>query len=257
MDTSYTFTCGDQGENHAGMQIIGKEAKEGVKDTDAHDIMERVLKTNRICEIIDLKTVLPDEFKDKVPSTFVIIIRNLLTSEEADVLYEEQQALDWDNKYYDTRRKKVLNKRRRHNLMYAEEGQEPDYENKKGRIVAWEQVPVLKRAVDRLRELGGPKAENLVCEGNKYKKFEKKTNVGIGWHGDSERKKVFAIKCGHSMDLRYRWYHRRAIISPEVNLELNHGDAYIMSEWAVGKRWKSSSLVTVRHCAVPCGDTEK
>ena len=150
MDTSYTFTCGDQGENHAGMQIIGKEAKEGVKDTDAHDIMERVLKTNRICEIIDLKTVLPDEFKDKVPSTFVIIIRNLLTSEEADVLYEEQQALDWDNKYYDTRRKKVLNKRRRHNLMYAEEGQEPDYENKKGRIVAWEQVPVLKRAVDQL-----------------------------------------------------------------------------------------------------------
>ena len=78
MDTSYTFTCGDQGENHAGMQIIGKEAKEGVKDTDAHDIMERVLKTNRICEIVDLKTVLPDEFKDKVPSTLWLLYETSL-----------------------------------------------------------------------------------------------------------------------------------------------------------------------------------
>ena len=97
-----------------------------------------------------------------VPPTFVSIIRKLLSSEEANALYEEQQALDWDNKYYDTRRKKVLNKRRRHNLMYAEEGQEPDYENKKGRIVAWDNVPMLKQAVDRLKELGGEKAENLV-----------------------------------------------------------------------------------------------
>ena len=256
MDTSYTFTCGDQGENHAGMQIIGEEAKEGVTAQDSRGIMERVWKSKRICEIIDLKSVLPDEYKDKVPPTFVIVIRKLLNSEEADALYKEQQALEWDNKYYDTRRKKVLNKRRRHNLMYAEEGQEPDYENKKGRIVAWDNVPMLKQAVDRLKELGGQKAENLVCEGNKYKKFEKKTNVGIGWHGDSERKKVFAIKCGSSMDLRYRWYHKRAIISGEVNIKLNHGDAYIMSEWAVGKMWKSSSLVTIRHCAVPCGDVE-
>ena len=256
MDTSYTFTCGDQGENHAGMQIIGEEAKEGVTAQDARGIMERVWKTNRICEIVDLKSILPQNYKDRVPPTFVIIIRKLLTSAEAKELYEEQQALEWDNKYYDTRRKKVLNKRRRHNLMYADEGQEPDYENKKGRIVAWHDVPMLKKAVDRLKELGGSKADNLVCEGNKYKKFEKKTNVGIGWHGDSERKKVFAIKCGHSMDLRYRWYHKRTIISGEVNIKLNHGDAYIMSEWAVGKMWKSSSLVTIRHCAVPCGNVE-
>jgi alkylated DNA repair dioxygenase AlkB len=256
MDTSYTFTCGDQGENHAGMQIIGEEAKEGVTAQDAVGIMERVWKTNRVCEIIDLKSRLPDNYKDLVPPTFVIIIRNLLTSEEANMLYEEQQALEWDNKYYDTRRKKVLNKRRRHNLMYSDESQEPDYENKKGRIVAWSDVPMLRQAVDILKELGGSKADNLVCEGNKYKRFEKKTNVGIGWHGDSERKKVFAIKCGHSMDLRYRWYHRRTIISAETNIKLNHGDAYIMSEWAVGKMWKSSSLVTIRHCAVPCGDVE-
>lgn len=30
MDKSYTFTCGDQRENHAGMQIIGEEAEEGI-----------------------------------------------------------------------------------------------------------------------------------------------------------------------------------------------------------------------------------
>jgi len=254
--SSYTFTCGDQGENHAGMQIIGEEAKEGVKAEDAEGIMRRVWDTKRVCEIIDLKTVLPDEYKKTCPSAFVIIIRNLLSGKEADELYIEQEGLEWDNKYYDTRRKKVLNKRRRHNLMYSEESQEPDYENKKGRIIAWSDVPCLKNAVSRLQMLGGNKADNLVCEGNKYKKFEKKTNVGIGWHGDSERKKVFAIKCGKSMDLRYRWYYSRAIISSEINIVLNHGDAYIMSEWAVGKKWKSSSLVTLRHCAVPCGDVE-
>ena len=256
MDTSYTFTCGDQGENHAGMQIIGEEAEEGICAEDAPSIMERVWGSNRVCEIIDLKSVLPTEYRKECPPTFVLVVRKLLSTSEADKLYAEQQGITWDDKYYDTRRKKVLTKRRRHNLMYSDEPQEPDYWNKKGKIVAWEEVPCLKAAIDRLKTFGGKKAEKLVCEGNKYKRFEKSTNVGIGWHGDSERKKVFAVKCGASMDLRYRWYNKGKIISDEVNIVLNHGDAYIMSEWAVGKYWKSSSLVTVRHCAVPCGETE-
>lgn len=43
-NTSYTFTCDDQGENHAGMHIIGKEAKE-VSAKNVKDIIER----ERVC----------------------------------------------------------------------------------------------------------------------------------------------------------------------------------------------------------------
>lgn len=147
-----------------------------------------ILGSNRVCEIIELKSVLPTEYRKKCPPTFVLIVRKLLSTSEADKLYAQQQGIKWD----DTIRKKVLTKRRRHNLMYSDESQEPDYENNKGRIVAWENVPCLKAAIDRVKTFGG-KVEQIVCEGNKYKKFERSTNVGIGRHGDSERKKVI---CG-------------------------------------------------------------
>jgi hypothetical protein len=34
-----------------------------------------------------------------------------------------------------------------------------------------------------------------------------------------------------------------------MKFELDHGDIYVMSEWAVGSEWKKSTLYTLRHCA--------
>ncbi len=48
-------------------------------------------------------------------------------------LFEELLKLDWDSKAYMYGR--VVNKYARHNLCFADEPQEPNYEEGKGRVI--------------------------------------------------------------------------------------------------------------------------
>ena len=60
-------------------------------------------------------------------------------------------------------------------------------------------------------EYFGPKAKKLQAEGNKY--FNK-SKTGIGYHGDSERRKVVAWRLGEGkygderskMPIHWQWY---------------------------------------------------
>ena len=74
-------------------------------------------------------------------------------------------------------------------------------------------------------------------------------SCGIGWHGDTERRKVVAIRLGESMSMKWCWFHECMPVSTPVCLQLAHGDVYIMSEKSVGQDWRSKSHVTLRHSA--------
>jgi hypothetical protein len=80
---------------------------------------------------------------------------------------------------------RVLNKHARANVCFAEEGQRPDYENKKGTIISYSSIP----QIGLLRE------------------------------------------------------------NDKLELTLNDGDMYIMSEKAVGTDWKKRSIASLRHAA--------
>ena len=45
---------------------------------------------------------------------------------------------------------RVVNKHARHNLCFDEEGQVPDYESGKGRVVAWNDAPLLREVRNRM-----------------------------------------------------------------------------------------------------------
>jgi len=137
----------------------------------------------------------------------------------------------------------VKNKKIRHNLTFAEKSQEPDYENKKGRIVNFNDLECLARIK---YELVGVLDEPLVAEGNHYYDIEE---CGIGFHGDAERKLVFALRLGSSIPLHYQWFLRFQSIGKRVKISLNSGDMYMMSEKAVGQDWLKSSMLTLRHAA--------
>ena len=122
-------------------------------------------------------------------------------------------TFEWDSKYYDTRRSKVLNKRARTNVCFGDIAIEPDYENKQGRIVAYDKVPNLKLLKSKLPEVLGDKGNNLICEGNRYYDIRK---CGIGWHGDSERKKVIGLRLGATIPLKYRWYKKSEILGDSL-----------------------------------------
>jgi hypothetical protein len=141
---------------------------------------------------------------------------------------------------------RVVNKHARHNLCYADFEQEPDYPNGKGRIVKLTNVPILDSVKLKLSEIIGEKGKELAIEGNNYYDIKQ---CGIGFHGDSERKKVIGIRVGASIPLVYRWFYKSKNIGHEKRINLNGGDIYIMNEKAVGTDWKKKNIYTLRHAA--------
>lgn len=241
------LTCGEQSENHVGMQKLGDGlADVGFSIGDLQLAKSKFETLGCECHLEYLNEYLPGE---DVEEAAILVIRNgveKLTGKPAHFMFEEQLKFKWDNKYWDTRRKKVLNKNARHNVCFGNESQTPDYENKKGTIIAYDDVPLTKLWRNQLSAVIGKKAENLEVEGNYYYDVKK---CGIGYHGDAERKKVVAASLGATRPICWQWYHRFKKLGPRIEFELNNGDMYIMSEKATGNDWKKSSKKTLRHAA--------
>jgi hypothetical protein len=241
-----TLTFGDSAENHVGMEKLGDRVAAGEGFTFADlELIQSSLK-DVTTELHSLHTV--SSLPESVPPAYILIIRNgvdhLLGKGSALKLFEEQTGLEMDKKAFMYGR--VVNKKARWNLCFDDTGHAPDYEHGKGRVVAYDDVPSLKALVSLLPTVFGKKAEHLKTEANYYYDI---TKCGIGWHGDTERRKVIAVRLGAAMPLCYQWYHRHAPVGPRIDLSVGHGDIYIMSEKAVGCDWKSSSIYTLRHAA--------
>jgi alkylated DNA repair dioxygenase AlkB len=161
---------------------------------------------------------------------------------------EEMQAelneLEWDTKA--PMRGRVVNKRARFNLCFADHAQEPDYENYKGRIIPWEEAVLLGTLRNEIQTALMLNPNSLVAEGNLYYDPSK---CGIGFHGDAERRLVVGVRIGEPMKLCYEWYHRFERIGERFEIELDGGDLYVMGDKAVGHDWKKSSILTLRHAA--------
>ena len=166
----------------------------------------------------------------------------------ADQLYNEQKSkVDYDSKFWDNRRSKTLNKQARKNIVFGEEEVVHSDDYKQCSIKAFSSLPQLSRFKDLLPRALGQKAVGLNAEGNHYDH----SKSGIGFHGDSERKIVVCLSLGKTSVLRYQW---RMPGSSEhkhepVDVTVNHGDVYIMSEKATGFDWKLRSKVRVVHGA--------
>ena len=242
-----TLTLGDSGENHIGMEVLGDlgDKGSGYSIEDLLNIYEYYKNKEVNVEYHDISI-------DNSDKAGIIIIRNYLDVDKSNVLYEDLFKLKWDRHYKCHRRKQVLNKHARANLMIQDGySQEPDYENSKGTIIDGNTIDSFKifkkEMVEKLNIASNTdKADNLICEGNLY--FDQK-KCGIGYHGDAERRKVIAIRLGESMCMNWQWFHRNKPVEKTFEFVINSGDLYMMSEKAVGNDWKKSSLLTLRHAA--------
>lgn len=241
MDT-ITLTFGDQAENHAGMQTIGTMGPEG---SGYHH--EDLLAIQSRFEALGCRVELHDLGRD----AYLLIVRQglpVILGQPTDDLYQEHLALherDWLDKKAKMRGR-VVQKRARWNVCFDVQGQEPDYEHGKGRIVAYDDVPLTQRLRERLPDYFGEKAIQLPCEGNYYYDGSK---CGIGYHGDSERRKVIAVRLGQPMSLHYQWYEQSLPVEGHYAFNMDAGDLYVMSEKAVGTDWKKRKIPTLRHAA--------
>ena len=234
MMTTISLTFGDAGENHTGMEMLGNLGQKGSGFT-CDELKEL---ESKLCGA---------EYHSLGENAAVLIIREFIDKEQHKKLFDEMNELEWDKKYFCNRRKKVLNKHARSNIMVLDGvEQEPDYENAKGRIVKTESLQFLPQVKNQLAKNIGPKAEKLICEGNRY---EDNTKNGIGFHGDSERRKVIALRLGAAMEIHWQWFYQSKPLGDRMKFTVNGGDLYIMSEKAVGNDWKLRSIPTLRHAA--------
>ena len=236
----YTITFGDVAENHAKMQKIGTLHENGYSIAQLLYIQEKLTGLGLETEMVDLNVGFNESFSDAK----VLVIRRgaqyILGEETTEGLMAENDAQTMDKKAF--MKGKVVNKVARWNLCFADEDQEPNYEDGKGRIVAWKHLP----RMSRLRQVISEWTEDVLLNGEANYYYDI-SQCGIGFHGDGERRKVFAVRMGETMPLYFRWYQLSEPVGEPIELILNDGDMYIMSEKAVGFDWLKKKIATLRH----------
>ena len=249
---SITITYGDQAENHVGMQKIGQLAENGFSHQDLLIAKENFEKIGCECELLDLRDCVKDDnIRVNLEPAYILIIHNAVSKilkdidKTSDDMYDEQKILNVDKKAKMYGR--VVNKSARYNLCFSNVNQEPDYENGKGRIICFDEVPLTNYIRNKIPAIIGTVGENLQAEGNYYYNSKK---CGIGYHGDSERLKVVAVRLGKTISLCYSWFYKNKHVGEILNINnLKNGDMYIMSEKATGNDWKKKNIHTLRHSA--------
>jgi hypothetical protein len=235
----YTITFGDVAENHAAMQKIGTLHEKGYSVAQLRDIQQRLTELGLTTEMADLNVGF-----ETFPDAKVLVIRKgaqfILGEESTAGLMAENDKLSMDKKAL--MKGRVVNKVARWNLCFADEDQEPSYGDGKGRIVAWKHVPKVSAIRDRIAQWTSDVPLN--GEANYYYDI---SQCGIGFHGDAERRKVFAVRMGETMPLYFKWFQNSLPVSEPIELVLNDGDMYIMSEKAVGNDWLRKKIPTLRH----------
>lgn len=238
--TTYTLTFGDCAENHVGMQKIGIPTNDGYTINEMIEICENFKNNGYECMITDLSDQVPDSEK-----AYLLVIKNGLNFfVNPELLFDEHRKLKHDKKAFIDGR--VVNKKSRHNLCFGEFSQEPDYKNRKGRIVNYKNVHCTYKLINNLPSIFGKKSEKLVLEANYYNNNK---ICGIGYHGDTERKIVIGARLGGDMPLVFQWYKGGVKIGKKITINLEHGDMYLMSSKTVGNDWKNNKILTLRHAA--------
>jgi len=242
---TYTLTFGERAENHHGMQIIGTMATQGFTGQDLLAAQQWFQARHYPCQIYDISTLLPESYRTQAEPAYLLVAeQGLRTIMDPDLLYREQQTLEKDTKAFMYGR--VVSKKARYNLCFADDYQAPQYEQGCGTIIPFNAVPYTNKLRQAWSEIIGPTAANLYGEGNYY--YNPK-ECGIGYHGDAERRKVVAVRLGATLPLCYQWYYQGNPVGERGYLPINHGDIYIMSDKAVGYDWRKRQIMTLRHAA--------
>ena len=243
-----TLTFGDCMENHAGMQKVGEMSSNGFSFEDLDNVRKFFKDLGAETKLYNLNKLLSEEDQALVNDVaYFLIVKNginFLKEGLSEDLYQEHAVLEYDKHYYDARRNKVLNKLARWNLCFDDICQEADYANKKGTIVSYDDVPYTKVLKEKIGSLVGD--TDLKLEANYYYDLKK---TGIGYHGDSERRKVVGVRLGKNNPMAFKWFKNSEHIGKKFETVLSDGDIYIMSEKTVGTDWKRRSIITLRHAA--------
>lgn len=235
---AYTTTFGDVAENHAKMQKLGVMHDHGYTCIQLKELGASLTEQGVVTEWIDLT--------HDGHEAGVLVLRKAIQHilGDTDALKAEHDALVPDK--HAKMRGRVVNKHARWNLCFDDQDQSADFENGKGTVVSWDRIPL----TNRLRQQVQVWTQDTELKGESNIYYDP-SKCGIGYHGDGERKKVFAARFGHAdkVPLYFQWFQRSQPIGERILIQLNDGDMYAMSEKAVGSDWLKKTIPTLRHAA--------
>lgn len=233
---TWTVTLCEVAENHVGMQKIGNEIEHGFDINDLIEYQSYFKSHSYETELHALHQ------NDGQPEAYLLIIRNGISLfDENHQLLDELKSLKYDTLVF--MRGEVKNKKARYNLCFGYTSQVACFEEGKGTVISFEDVPIVNRIKIGIEKLINKK-NPLYGEVNYYYDIKK---TGIGYHGDSERKLVIGLRQGASMPLFFKWYQRSKQVGETLQFELHHNDIYFMSEKTVGHDWHKQKIFTLRH----------
>lgn len=252
MKSTYTITFGDQAESHVGMEQLGQLSDHGFTINDLKEGQKLFESQGSVCQYIRLNDYLPVLLRNDpdIEEAGLLVIRKGVDTilqqigESSDNILEEHQMLKYDSKA--VIHNKVVNKHARHNLCFGEYGQETNYEKNQGTVIAFKDIVLTNYIRESLPNYFGDGAKSLMAEGNYYYDVNK---CGIGYHGDTERKKVIGLRLGSTLPLHYQWHYKNNKIGTNVKFNLGHGDIYVMSEKTTGNDFKNKNIHTLKHAA--------
>lgn len=180
-----THTFSECVENHAGMATIGTKADVGLLEDELARLAHRMgyvqAEEEREENVVSLI-----EMACNGERANVLVWKGgvdvMLGAGGANKLLQESLGKSFDTTYFDTRRRRVLNKHGRENNCYAEQAQPPNVEAGHGTVHAFADSPMMAQLRAALPKHLGPQTANLFAETNKYTDIAKK-EVGIGFHG--------------------------------------------------------------------------
>jgi hypothetical protein len=192
---------------------IDKNASPGLTRDDCMAIHKGDNNGDYKCQFIDLS--LPD--RPETGEACILLFTGDLTSllgVDLKELFDEHSGLDFDKAKLMYGR--VVNKITRYNLSYGESAQEPVYEKGIPRVVSYDMVPLLQKCMRTIPSTLGKKFEGLNAESILYFDTER---CGLGFHGDSERKRVNVIRLGAPFTLHFQWFCNLRKIISQLNSE--------------------------------------
>lgn len=263
-----TVTFGEVVESHAGMQQIGQLADRGFNFEEMINAKAYFEDKGCECIMVRLNDFLPQSERDNSTEqraleiaradpkyqAWLLIARNGLKcindDNKGNDLLTELLMYKWDDKLFNPKQKIVQNKQARHNVNFSDLKQEANFPIGEGTTIPWGDVPLLSNLKAQLSQAFGPAAEDLSAEGNLYYASNSQP-TGIGYHSDTERRKVIGVRMGRSMNIHFIWYYNSKPQGWNMSATLNPGDIYCMSEKTVGdKDWVTSrGRYNLRHAA--------
>ena len=195
---TFTLTFGNRAENHKGMQMIGTKLEHGLSVEDLDAAKKYFIDKGARTITVGLNQYLGDVDTEVQEAKILIIPNGVSYLVDTDELYKEVEATPKDSKAFMYGR--VVNKKARHNNCFSDFSQEPEYEQGKGTVIDFKDVPLISKIRAEIPKMipNNLGVVNLQCEGNYYYDIDE---TYIGFHGDSEREIVIACRLGADFNM--------------------------------------------------------